>query len=56
MLNLSTSPRATRDLGANQIAWLKQHVPSFGKAKEQADDALAHAAKVASEMPEPKAS
>lgn len=39
----------TTDLGPNQIEWLRTHVPSFAKAKDQADAALAHAAE--SRMP-----
>lgn len=43
-------PAKSRDLGPKQLAWLKKNVAKFAYAKDQADDALAHTAKVAREI------
>jgi len=48
MLTLSVPAR--KDLGPKQIEWLKANVPQFKPAKEQADAALAHSARVAGKI------
>ncbi len=43
-LSAPTAPLKTRDLGPNQIIWLREKVAHFAEAEDASEKALAHAA------------